>query len=305
VFGSLGADTENLQIQDSLPRSRCLLRIQATAVEMRLDTFGSQFDTVLAARPEGCADAPIASNNDAEGTTQSRLDLSGLTIGAVYTVQVDSASTTRGAFKLTLAESEPAPVGDECQDSLDALAIPSQTTGSTFFATDNSAPSAGEGAGPDVAYKITVTAGADLVVDTLGSKFDTVLYLRSGSARTGIASTTTLGGKPRIALESRREDYFVFVDGKSIMTGGFHPQRFGRRSASQRRLRGGSRNPDSLQPGRLHPVRHQWGQFLHLRRRRRGGRLPLYPRRTDSGDLQYGRKRVRYGSLSPLGALRR
>jgi hypothetical protein len=223
VYGStLGATHSESLLIPGLPSDGAdvFYNFVASATEMQVDTFGSQFDTVLAVRPAGCSGDPIASNDDADGTPFSRVDLSGLTIGSDYAVQVDSASTTGGAFKLTLVETQPPPDGNECQDLFASLAIPSQTMGSTFFATDDATPEVGAGAGPDVAFKVSVIEGTNLVLDTLGSDFDTILYVRSGScagAQVGF-NDDFLGGKTsRIALESLAAgDYFVFVDGKSV-----------------------------------------------------------------------------------------
>jgi hypothetical protein len=113
----------------------------------------------------------------------------------------------------------PPPANDVCDAGLAVLSIPSQISGSTLFANDSATSSSGLEGGPDVAFKVSVGQGEDLVLDTQGSEFDTVLYVRSGSCNgTEIASNDNSFGRKtsRIILDSLEAgDYFVFVDGKS------------------------------------------------------------------------------------------
>ena len=195
-------------------------RFQATSPNMRVDTLNSDLDTVLAVRGGGCSGAVVGANDDFGGTNQSQLELTSLTVGNEYIIQVDAAAGNAGTFRLTLSEMEAPPTNDTCSEAMVALSVPTEVTGTTQFATDSSAPSVGNGDGPDVAFKITVQQGDSLVLDALGSAFDPTLYLRAGSCNGPeiLPSDDLFGRKPpRLTYSGLNAgDYFIFLDGETV-----------------------------------------------------------------------------------------
>lgn len=187
--------------------------------DVRVDTLGSDLDTVITFRQVSCVGSVLACNDDFGGTKQSQITIGGLLPDFTYYIQVDSDESEAGTFRLNLNEVQPPPANDSCE-AAQLAAAPSEQFGSTLFAeNDSSSPTHG-GAGPDVVFRITLAQATHLVLDTLGSEFDTVLYIRSGSC-----SGAEIGGNDdalgrrtsRVVLSSLSAgNYFVFVDGKSV-----------------------------------------------------------------------------------------
>jgi hypothetical protein len=188
--------------------------------DIRISTLGSDLDTVITVRQVNCQGSILACNDDFAGTQQSQVTLLDTLPNFTYLVQVDSDSSRAGTFELQVVEVQPAPANDDCSTALTPVQIPSTQTGSTLFATDSgSSPSVG-GAGPDVVFKIVTTQAGDLVLDTQGTSFDTVLYVRSGSCGGPevAASDDVLGRRTsRVVLANLAAGiYFVFLDGKTV-----------------------------------------------------------------------------------------
>ena len=66
-----------------------------------LDTFGSDYDTVLLVMEGACGEREIACNDDARGL-QSSVTLRGLEAGAVYTLVVSGFRGRSGNFRLNI-----------------------------------------------------------------------------------------------------------------------------------------------------------------------------------------------------------
>lgn len=99
-------------------------------------------------------------------------------------------------------------VGQPPNDQFSASEIPVCSVGSdvesTMFATDEPSepPHAGTGAGGSLWYRLTVPASGDLYLNTLGSDFDTVIAVYSGSALgalTPLESNEDIDPTPRSA----------------------------------------------------------------------------------------------------------
>lgn len=191
-------------------------RFMATAPQMRLDTLGSRFDTTLAIYA-GCGGALVGSNDDFGGTPQSLVDLSGLMVGAEYIVQIDGPAGSAGLYELQLLETQTPPANNICTNSAAFTPIPSVQVGDTNFAANLSSPTEG-GDGPEVFYRVQIPEGGNLVIETEGSSFDTVVYVRRGTC-TGPQvgyNDDFLGLKTsRLVFEAMSgDDYFIFVDSK-------------------------------------------------------------------------------------------
>ncbi|MCA9415067.1 MAG: hypothetical protein KC917_02310 [Candidatus Omnitrophica bacterium] len=191
-------------------------RFTATSSQMRVDTLGSDIDTSLAVY-SGCGGTLLGSNGDFEGTPQSQVSLSGLTVGNEYIIQVDSPAGIAGTFALQILESQAPPANNACNSNAGFTSLPVTLNGSTEFATDLSSPIEG-GSGPEVSYRVAVSSAGNLVVETGGSLFDTVVYVRRGNCLgTQVGYNDNFLGRPtsRLVLEGlAADDYFVFVDSK-------------------------------------------------------------------------------------------
>ena len=77
-------------------------------------------------------------------------------------------------------------------------------------------PGCAGGAGPDVVYALRVARAATLVIDTVGSTFDTVLYVRSSPCASGAqlaCNDDTNGVTSRVTFAAAPGVYYVFADG--------------------------------------------------------------------------------------------
>ncbi len=99
-----------------------------------------------------------------------------------YYVFVDGDSTyDYGSYTLDLSTYVPPP-NDNCP-SATPITADGTLTGTTIFASNSTDPStcASTSSGPDVWYRLDFTSTATVTFATLGSAFDTVLYVLSGS----------------------------------------------------------------------------------------------------------------------------
>jgi hypothetical protein len=121
----------------------------------------------------------------------------------------------------------PPPVNDTCARPL-PIAVPSTTTGTLDGARNDYTPTVGTpgcqgGAGGDVVYALRVARAATLTVDTLGSTFDTVLYVRTPQCEmsTQVACNDDTGGTTsRVTFAATPGIYYVIVDGFSATSRG-------------------------------------------------------------------------------------
>jgi hypothetical protein len=112
------------------------------------------------------------------------------------------------------------PPNDTCAAPTRVL-VPSTTRGITTNALNDFTPTTGAagcfgGAGPDVVYTFSVTSTQSLILDTVGSSFDTVLYVRSANCLTGAqvaCNDDTSGLASEVRFTATPGTYYVFVDG--------------------------------------------------------------------------------------------
>ncbi|HLH25960.1 MAG TPA: FecR family protein [Chloroflexota bacterium] len=173
----------------------------ATTVPVSIDTFGSNFDTVLAVYANNTGAPPasllssffnqpnqVACNDDANGTPQSRVTFLA-TGGKTYYVQVGGFNGAFGTLQVHFQPATPPP-NDNFANA--QAAAPGQFTASTVAATTEPgeplvvdaacAPTTGGTLGATVWYTYTTPIPAQVTIDTFGSDFDTVLAVYTGNA---------------------------------------------------------------------------------------------------------------------------
>jgi hypothetical protein len=115
--------------------------------------------------------------------------------------------------------------GDTCDTAIDV-----GWTGGTFYGStagmnnDYEASCGGGARSPDVVYVGTVPFRVRVIIDTVGSDYDTVLHIRSGDCWGGreIACDDDAGGgvASRIDRTFEAGTYYIFVDGYSDYSSG-------------------------------------------------------------------------------------
>ncbi len=186
---------------------------------------GSNFDTLLGIYTGDSLStlANIGRNDDMDANFNSSRIVFSATTGTRYWFFVDGKNAATGNFRLTLS---PPPINDMWAN---AIEIP---TGATlpFLATGNSRGSGyetgeelqldlGRPAGSSVWWKWKAPRSADFLIDTLGSSYDTMLAVYSGSS---IENLTKLAANDDVWPETHSRvvlpaaagvTYFIRVDG--------------------------------------------------------------------------------------------
>ncbi len=113
------------------------------------------------------------------------------------------------------------PPNDTCATPI-LVAVPSSTTGNLdgarndFTPVTEGFPGCAGGAGGDVVYALRVARDTTLTIDTLGSTFDTVVYVRRDPCQTGAqvaCNDDSAGLSSRVTFAASAGVYYVFVDG--------------------------------------------------------------------------------------------
>jgi hypothetical protein len=173
-----------------------------------VDTFGSNFDTLLAVYTTSALPLPftpdVACNDDAGGTAQSQVSFVA-TAGTTYRVQVGGFNSAFGNLTVQFAVTRP-PANDNFAAAASLPALPTTQMAVTLNATtepgeplvvDPSCGAAGGALGRTVWYTLTPGAATTVTVDTFGSGFDTVVAVYTGAALgslTRIACNDDVGG---------------------------------------------------------------------------------------------------------------
>ncbi len=150
--------------------------------QLVFDTKGSALNTVLAIYTGDALDRlnEVASNNDiGGGILQSRVSFTA-TEGAVYRLALDGAGGARNNFILRW---QPLPLNDSFVEAFLLTGVSGQTNGSNRGATTElGEPNhAGTAGGSSIWYSWTAPASGPVAFDTLGSGFDTLLAVYTGS----------------------------------------------------------------------------------------------------------------------------
>jgi hypothetical protein len=109
------------------------------------------------------------------------------------------------------------------------VSVPSSTRGNLDGARNDftpvtvGVPGCQGGAGADVVYVFRVTRASTITIDTLGSAFDTVLYVRREPCQTGTqvaCNDDASGVSSRVTFAATPGVYYAFVDGFSAQSRG-------------------------------------------------------------------------------------
>ena len=222
-----------------------------------IDTFGSEYDTVLYVRTTCEVETDVVCDDDTDGL-QSEVQFDAVA-GQVYFVVVDAFGAGEGeyTFDLRLGPCGVAPSAEVCDDGLDndqdgSADCDDAECADQGFCVDAlytcaNAPFVDEGAnvgttaglenihegscqtldGPEAVHRIAVTADTTVCLDTAGSSFDTVLYVREAACGDGDelgchddVLAPDLTSQLEVELVAG-EVYFVFVDGFNGQSGDY------------------------------------------------------------------------------------
>ena len=153
-------------------------------VSVTADTFGSDYDTVLAAYtgPSLAALSLVACNDQGGDGNQSRITLDARA-GTTLHFQVAGSQGDSGNLTFTVAESPPPPVNDDFADAVVAPSLPfadsRRTAGTT---TEPDEPAACGFVASSVWYSFTPGTDVTLTADTFGSDYDTILAVYAGDS---------------------------------------------------------------------------------------------------------------------------
>lgn len=160
--------------------------------QLTLDTFGSSFDTTLAAYTGTALGSLTArgSSNDADSTLQSRVTFSVLSGQSVW-IAIDGAGSAEGSIVFNyLFQPDAVSVPNDNFAARTVLGSGTQAvTGSNIGATGESGEPDHIGASSPLAsawWSWTASQTGTVVIDTNGSDFDTVLAVYSGSSLAGL-----------------------------------------------------------------------------------------------------------------------
>lgn len=167
-------------------------------------TFGSDFDTVLAAYTGSAVNAltEVASNDDANGLPTSEIGFA-VVQGTTYSVAIDGAGGDNGPSQLFWILHPP---NDDFAAAQLLAGDHGSVNGSSVGATkEPSEPDhAGDVGGASVWYRWTAPATGTLTVDTCNSNFDTLLAVYTGAdAAHLIAVASNDDGAPACGLGSQ------------------------------------------------------------------------------------------------------
>ncbi|XXX77987.1 MXAN_6577-like cysteine-rich protein [Sorangium sp. So ce134] len=188
-----------------------------------IDTFGSSFNTTLAALNGTCGGTTIACSADAAGSQQSRLTLD-LEEGQTIILLLDGESPgASGDFTLNIERFEG---GGVCSAPIDlGSSFPQVVTGSTVEQPGSITPVCGSSTAPDMIYSFTAPEDGTYIFDTFGSTLDTILQILNGSCRGASlgCNDDALGGKQsRVSAElAAGQTVFIVVDGRGTAAGDY------------------------------------------------------------------------------------
>jgi hypothetical protein len=152
---------------------------------VRINTCGSDFDTVLAVYGGSAIDAltSLASNDDSSCGLQSRVPFNA-TAGTAYLIAVDGYGGQEGSIELELRPPNP-PSNDDFADAHElGGGSTASASGTNLDATAEPGEPDHDGftAGASVWYRWTAPDDGAVKIDTCDSDFDTVLAVYRGSA---------------------------------------------------------------------------------------------------------------------------
>jgi hypothetical protein len=192
-----------------------------------VDTFGSNFDTVLAvysASPP--SPSALVACNDDTASAQSRVTFTAAA-GVTYFVQVGGAAGAGGNLVVNVDAAARPPANDPFAGAIAVSGIGAQFTANTASATtepgEPTQPSCGGGSRPRIGntvwYAFSSPTATAVAVDTFGSSFDTVVAVYTGTSLGSLAlvrcNDDSLGTlQSRVSISARAGTlYFMQVGG--------------------------------------------------------------------------------------------
>lgn len=192
-------DTAGSTTEPSDPTSECGCALNRHSVwyrftapanqQVTVDTYGSDYDTVVAVYSGECGSAvPVTCNDDDTGGVQSQLSFAAVA-GTTYLIEVTSyCDSPGGALRFNVGEGvepPPPPINDACTSPI-AITETSFTddrsvASATSDPTDPSLTCGCEANGASVWYQFTAPVSAPVHVSTVGSDYDTVLAVFTGA----------------------------------------------------------------------------------------------------------------------------
>lgn len=161
--------------------------------QVTISTRGTGFDTLLAVYSGNTINGlrEESSNDDEGGGLQTSAVRFQASIGAIYHIAVDGANGAVGDLELHIVL-EPGPANDDFANAAILSGATVETTGINRRATTEPGEQhhAGIPGGASVWWKWTAPATGVAVVNTIGSDFDTLLAVYSG---TSVSRLTTIG----------------------------------------------------------------------------------------------------------------
>jgi hypothetical protein len=188
---------------------------------VRISTAASSFDTLLAVYTGSSVAAltEVASNDDFSGA-QSQVDFVA-SAGTTYRIAVDGHGGAFGTIGLQLTQSMPAAANDNFANASVLSGTSTTGTGSNEDATKEPGEPlhAGNFGGKSLWWSWTAPMSGTTTLSTLGSNFDTILAVYTGSAvaaLTNVASNDDVSGGVQSQLVFSAETgttYHIAVDG--------------------------------------------------------------------------------------------
>ena len=167
-----------------------------------LRTAGSSFDTVLAVYTGSSVAnlTEIASNDDEDaGTNKSRVTFEAIA-GTTYAIAVAGKGNASGSIRLTISRTQPPPPANDNFANRINISNPTTVTGTNINATEETGEPIHAGiptARSSVWWRFTPSASGQVTINTIGSNFDTVLAVYTGSSissLTEVASNDDFSG---------------------------------------------------------------------------------------------------------------
>lgn len=186
---------------------------------------GSKFDTVLGVYAGSSIGnlTMVAENDDATPATTSQVTFNA-TVGTAYQIAVDGYEGEQGQIAISIVQGAGYALANDTFASAEPLTGNSTSvTGSNEGATAQAGEPAhaGQSATKSIWWKWTAPAGGSCSVDTIGTAFDTVLAVYTGtsvSSLTPVASDDQSGGSntSKVSFNTTMgTTYFFAVDGRS------------------------------------------------------------------------------------------
>jgi len=192
-----------------------------TSGPVGIDTFGSDFDTLLAVYTGINVDSltNIASNDDTGGI-QSQVTFTAVA-GTTYHIAVDGFNLATGSIKLNWVEG--IPTNDDFTNSILIAGTTGTTTGSNYYSTkETGEPShAGFPGGSSVWWQWTPLTSGPVGFDLLGSEFNPLLAVYTGNSVNGLTEVVSSDVPPNQVTFTAvaGTTYHIAVDGLSAIPG--------------------------------------------------------------------------------------